>query len=239
MTLKRWTPAEKATLQELYRVHAAPEIARIMGKDVGAVYSAIARNKFTKGDDFFMSNQVIALCKSSPGVTCAEISHRLNKDYDNVGTAIRRMLKTGEIFRVGKGKNFRYYADQQAADVAQAQALEADAKHREAMRRKKQEARNLARRLQREKEAKAFKRNEERKAKRLQAQQVVVEVRKAKPVEQPMTPANVIWPETVKVTTIPTPPSRFAFEPPPGWRGQITHDWMDQRLSKATNNARN
>lgn len=235
---KRWTPAEKATLRELYKLHAAPEIARIMSRDVRAVYSAIARNKCKKDDDFFMSNQVLALCSASPGTTCAEIAHRIQKDYDNVSTAIRRMLKAGEIHRVGKGKNFRYYADKETADIAQEQALQADAQHRESMRLKKQEARNLARRLQREKEAKALGKEvvpEVKPTAKTKPKAMPVEVRKSKTAPAPtdVQPAEVIWPKGVKVTSIPTPPSRFAFEPPPGWRGQITHDWMDRRLQGA------
>lgn len=233
---KRWTPAEKTKLRELYKLHAAPEIARILDKDVGAVYSAIARNKFKKADDYFMGKQVLALCSSYPGSTCAEIAHRLQKDYDNVGTAIRRMLKDGEIHRVGKGKNFRYYADKEAADIAQEQALQADAQHRESMRLKKQEARNLARRLQREKEAKALGKEVAPKAKpaaKAKPKAMPVEVRKKTPAPVAAQPEEVIWPKGVKLTTIPTPPSRFHFEPPPGWRGQITHDWMDRRMARS------
>lgn len=46
--------------------------------------------------------------------------------------------------------------------------------------------------------------------------------------------AKVVWPEHVKVQVHPTPPSRFDFTPPPGWRGQITHDWMNRRLGAAS-----
>jgi len=227
--MKLWTQTEKETLRNLYKLHAAPEIARIMGKTVVQVYSAIARNNISKGDDFFMSNQVIALCRSSPGLTCVEIADRLRKDYDNVRTAIRRMLKTGEICRVGKGKNFRYYADKAAADVAQEQAIKAHAEHVERMRCKKQEARNEARRLQREK---AQKKAQSKPKKVTDKKPETIRITSHK--KQPSAPVNavIVWPEHVAVQVIPTPPPRFSFTPPPNWRGQITNDWMDRRLQQ-------
>lgn len=36
--------------------------------------------------------------------------------------------------------------------------------------------------------------------------------------------ATIVWPESVKVQICPRFPDRFAFEPPKGWKGQITKD---------------
>jgi hypothetical protein len=41
---------------------------------------------------------------------------------------------------------------------------------------------------------------------------------------------EVIVPENVKVTIAPTPQPRWGGDPGPGWRGQITADWLERRL---------
>lgn len=39
--------------------------------------------------------------------------------------------------------------------------------------------------------------------------------------------------ERTKITVAKAPPGRFEFDPPPGWRGQITRDWRERRLQTA------
>ena len=37
-----------------------------------------------------------------------------------------------------------------------------------------------------------------------------------------------------KLTVAPPPKDRFAFYPPPGWKGAITRDWQERRLQEMT-----
>ena len=42
--------------------------------------------------------------------------------------------------------------------------------------------------------------------------------------------AVAIITDCTKITSVKAPLGRFEFEPPPGWKGQITRDWQDRRL---------
>lgn len=62
-------------------------------------------------------------------------------------------------------------------------------------------------------------------------------LRRSTPVEAPTEPTKIIWPADLVIYQHPTPPSRFAFEPPEGWKGQISMDQMERRLSAVQGSA--
>lgn len=45
--------------------------------------------------------------------------------------------------------------------------------------------------------------------------------------------AEAISTPATKITSVKAPPGRFEFQPPPGWKGQITRDWRERRLQEA------
>jgi hypothetical protein len=106
------------------------------------------------------------------------------------------------------------FTDKEAADRYQAE-YEALKRAKERLSKQKKTSRQLVRR------------QAARPAKEKPEKTPVYSIKPSKPKPAPM-PTKVIWPESVKVTVIPTPPSRFAFEPPEGWMGQITKDWMSR-----------
>ena len=225
MSVKRWTPEEIATLRKMYLTNAAPACARAMGRTVDEIYSAVARYDCKKSETVSIPDNIRALCRIDGGMTCAEIARRMARDYDNISTAIRRMVSAGTLFKTGKGKNFRYFSDAEKAAEAMAIADELHKQQREAARLKKQAARNEKRRAERERFAA---KNAAVVKKKAEKQQFLIE-RKHVPLDKiDAKPENVIWPDHVKVQVIPHGvDNRFTFEPPKYWRGDLVREFRE------------
>ena len=238
---KPWTPEEKATLAELFPTHTTEHVAKLLGREIGSVYAAATRFGIQKAPPTELSKtgKILEACKPDTGLTVVDLAQAIGASKDISNTLAQLLCRQGRLFKAGLFKHTKYFATQEAADAWNVEAHEDHKRKLEAARLKKQAARNVARKAQRAKEAKALGKEAPKKLSRTEPKRVSIVLQSEKTKGPKLEPAaKVIWPKDVKVTVIPTPPSRFAFEPPKGWRGQITHDWMDRRLSKATNNAR-
>lgn len=229
---QEWTEAEKQTLAEFFPTHTTKHVAEMLGREIGSVYAAATRFGIKKvpSTELTKTAQILLECQSDEGLTVSEMGKRVGKSADFCNTIAQLLTRQGRLFKAGVFKRQRYFVTKEAADAWNAQA----AQEREAAlaesKRQKMKARNLARKLERAAKPKSVPKpkKEPKRAKAL------VECARSatKTVAAPsQKPVKVIMPESVKVQVIPTPPSRFHFEPPPGWRGQITHDWMDRRLN--------
>ena len=235
MNKKPWTPEEKELLAKLFPTHPTTYCAEVLGRHHSGVTQAAIRFGLKKAPPTELSKtgKILEACKPDTGLTVVDLAQAIGASKDISNTLAQLLCRQGRLFKAGLFKHTKYFATQEAADAWNIEANDDHRQKLEAARLKKQAARNLARKLQRAKEAKALGKEAPKMPSRTAPKPKPVEIRRAPPAPTAAKPAKVIWPEHVKVQTIPTPPSRFAFEPPKGWRGQITHDWMDRRLSGA------
>ena len=229
---KNWTPEECQKLAELFPHHPANYVAKVIGRAIGGVYAQAKRMMIEKAPPTELSKtaKIIEACKPDTGLTVGELGKAIGESNDFCNTIAHLLCRERRLFKAGLFKHTRYFVTEESAKAWHTQAhAERDKKQAEA-KRKKMDARNKARRLQREKEGKALGKKPEPAKKPTDKKPVPIYITSKS--KQPAAPVNakVVWPEHVKVQAIPTPPPRFAFTPPPGWRGQITHDWMDRRL---------
>jgi transposase len=171
--------------------------------------------------------QIVSICQCAKGMSSKEIAQFLGKSINRINVLARTLADAGKLHKAGSLKAPRYFVEAEHAQQHE-EAFKLECIEKETQRRKrKQAAKTEARRLERLANPQPAP-----VPKKVKAEPAPV-VRSTKQAEPVAKPSKVIWPESVKVQAIPTPPSRFAFEPPPGWRGQITHDWMDRRLQGA------
>lgn len=211
--------------------------------------------------------KIIEACKPDTGLTVGELGKAIGESNDFCNTIAHLLCRGRRLFKAGLFKHTRYFVTEESAKAWHTQAhAERDTTQAEA-KRKKMDARNKARRIPREKECNAPRKPRPAPAPKVKPRpkpEPKVKVKaapkpRAAPFKVPSTDkrshihitnrakqpaikaapaAKIVWPEHVKVQVHPTPPSRFDFTPPPGWRGQITHDWMNRRLGGVENNAR-
>lgn len=186
-----------------------------------------------------LSARIIEACTGKPdGMRFREIIDLLS--YSNaqvVAVMIGNCVKAKALTMVGPKGHSRYFADPaMAADWVKRTQMQIEQLRNQRL--EAQRERHLKQALAREAKLAAIDAALARKMakERERKEALAAKKRPLQPVPAPVAhvaskPAKIIWPETVKVQVHPTPPSRYAFEPPEGWRGQITHDWMDRRLS--------
>lgn len=187
-----------------------------------------------------LSARIIEARTGKPdGMRFREITDLLQDHKRTVVTVmIGLCAKAGKITKVGPHGHSRYFADpamaaawvertQMQIDQLRSQRLQAQ-RERHLKQALAEEARiaavnaALAKKMAKERERKEA----------LAAKKRPLQVESAAQVTQAASmPTKIIWPDTVKVQVHPTPPSRYAFEPPEGWRGQISMDQMERRLS--------
>lgn len=189
---------------------------RQVGAEVGATFSAVREACLRFGikqpprDN--TPAKLLALCKT--GISCADAEKKLGKSRSRINRVMLALVAEEKIFRAGSQKGPMLFTDKEAADKYQTEH-EALKRAKERLSKQKKTSRQLVRR------------QAARPAKEKPEKTPVYSIKPSKPKQEQM-PTKVIWPDSVKVTVIPTPPSRFAFEPPEGWRGQITKDWMSR-----------
>lgn len=169
-------------------------------------------------------------CDKKNGAAMAEIREAIDRDSQHCAAMVNHCVQRGFIFKAGVRAHLRYFLNPEDRDAFAlvAEKLHADeckaAKLAKQQRRREWYAARVAAMPKKEKVVKV------KPAKQKKAKLLIQ--RAAKPQE---VPAQIIWPEHVQVQRIPTPKdTRFTFEPPPGWRGEITRDWMDHRLQSAS-----
>jgi hypothetical protein len=160
---------------------------------------------------------MIEACKTAKGLTRAEIAQLLGRPANNVINIADLLVKEGRLHKSGVRRAYRYFTDKAHADAWALVAKDA-----------------YAAQLSANREATRITRNESRRTGNPMGRPAApVVVRQSAAPKPAPKPTKVIWPEHVKVYVAPTPPGRFHFEPPPGWAGEISKDWMNRRTQGA------
>lgn len=184
------------------------------------------------------ANQAVAgLCKIAGGKSAAELSEILSIKRQSISWHLSELMKAGIVFRGGAGKNLRYFGDAQKAAGYTLDASEQLVKSRaESTERNRLKAAERSRATYARK--KAEKARQSKKVQRVDLSNRdsgLVIATKQQEIDHKRfhAQANVVWPENVKVTIIPTGvDTRFMAFVEPG-KGQISRDWMANRKLSA------
>jgi hypothetical protein len=167
-----------------------------------------------------LTDKIIEACKVSAGLTRTELAVKVGTTPNKAMGVACYLLEQGRLHKSGTRRAYRFFTFKLDAD---AWALIAEDAY--------------VAQLRANKEATRLARNEARRTGNPPGPAPKPKEAKVSPTvirstEAPK-PTKVIWPEHVAVQVIPTPPSRFAFQPKEGWSGQITADWMNRRQQGA------
>lgn len=181
--------------------------------------------------------RILQLCSGPDGATMVQVAADLGLPSNSTNSVLTYLVGTGRLHRAGMAPWLRYFTSKEASD-AYGDKVKAEIPCR------KERARLEKNR--REREASAARRAAEGRTSKpgpkpnpkqapKKVPQHAATARPAKVITSIKTTASyeVTIPETARFYKAPTPPGRFAFDPPPGWRGQITQDWLDRRLQGA------
>ena len=185
-----------------------------------------------------MRARILALFASYPeGISYAGIKQAMPNDKSTVvGQMVYLMGKDGTIFRVGPRGQSMHFVSQKMADAWLAGSVDRAVEAKE----RNLEARREAHRISRGssfmvREKSAFR--EPRQPRQPRAERAKKALAPVKMNTKPKVLSirtKIVWPDSVKVQVIETKlDTRFLFVPPPGWRGEITRDWLDRRLQSA------
>ena len=224
-----WSDTDRATLQRMIETGSTyRQASEALNRPATCVVEACKRFGIHQPTRPSTEAQIIALCQSPQGMRSREMAHLFDLTVNRVNNVVRILNAQSQLHRAGSPKYPRYFVSAEDAQRYEAAFQQEQAEREKQRRLHKQALKNEARKL-----ARATKPAKEPKPKKepKRAKALVECARSAtKTVAAPsQKPVKVIMPESVKVQVIPTPPSRFHFEPPPGWRGQITQDWLERR----------
>lgn len=185
-----------------------------------------------------LARMIIGLCNSQDGRSTQEIADILDKNRNSISVYMSDLTRAGILFKGGADKSFRFFTDPAACSEYAKQAAADLAKQKEAT---TQRRREYAAEKERKKRAKA------REAKGLAPYQrpervnlaprdsglIIATTQQQIDHKRLHQQANVVWPENVKITVIPTGRDmRFVAVVEPG-KGQISRDWMASRKLSA------
>lgn len=185
----------------------------------------------THSDQSTIANRIRKAVDTPAGLSLKELAEAIGETEDITNSSVGVLHRRGHVFQAGVRKFFRYFkdeADALAFDLI-AESLYIEHKKevgRQKRLRKKQRAENGNPYIRPDRKAKEPRAPKPPKPPKKRAELILRRAEDAAPVQ----PSKIIWPESVKVQVHPTPLGRFEFEPPKGWKGQITRDWMDRRL---------
>ena len=177
-----------------------------------------------------LSDKILEACIVPSGLSLSELTEVVNDSTDTVNSMAGLMSRQGRLYKTGVRKFFRYFTNEADAKAWELVAEDAYIEHKRLLGRLKRQ-----RRAERDKAGAAFKPPAPKappKPKPPKKRAEIIYRREVK--EAPVQAKNIIWPEHVKVYVHPTPPGRFEFQPPAGWKGQITQDQMDMRLQNVS-----
>lgn len=178
-----------------------------------------------------LSDKILEACIVPSGLSLSELTEVVNDSTDTVNSMAGLMSRQGRLYKTGVRKFFRYFTNEADAKAWELVAEDAYIEHKKRLGRLKRQ-----RRAERDKAGAAFKPPVPKAPPKPKPPKKRAELilRRAAEAVAPVQPAKIIWPEHVKVYVHPTPPGRFEFQPPAGWRGQITQDQMDMRLQNVS-----
>ncbi|CAM8658098.1 hypothetical protein MCEMIEM13_01490 [Comamonadaceae bacterium] len=171
-----------------------------------------------------LTEKIIKACSSTKGMCRAELAKELGHPANNLINLADFLVKEKRLHKAGVLRAYRYFAAKADADAWDLVAKDAYAAQLQATR----DARNEQRRTGNPPGRPASMQAAHTAA--IKHQPVLRNYAAPKPAPKPI---NIIQPDSVKVQVIPTPPSRFHFEPPPGWVGHFRREWMDRRLARS------
>lgn len=185
-------------------------------------------------------NTIRARCARPEGCSLREAAEAVDRPLNGASVYLSEHLKA-ELTKAGCHGEYRYFTDKQAAEdfhavavVKRAEKLKESKARKNAMRAQKEREKRAEYRLANplpQKEPKQAKKKRATTALRPSGLTIGSDRKEAKREHQK---ATIIWPDHVQVQRAPTPrDDRFTFTPPPGWKGQITQDWLNRRLEAA------
>lgn len=172
------------------------------------------------------AHKILKACESAKGHTRAELAELLGKSGSQAVGIAEWLIENGRLHKSGVRRAYRYFTDKAHADAWALVAPEAFKAQLRATKEAERIARNAA--YQRNKATKPTKKPKAQAAVAVPVAPSAPALEQIRPKPEAK-PAKVVWPAHVSVQVIPTPPSRFAFQPQEGWCGQITTDWMERR----------
>ena len=179
--------------------------------------------------------RIIEACKASKGLTVKELAEATGETKPVVNTLAGLLSRNDRLFKAGVSMHYRYFTHE--ADAKAWELIAEDVRKEEAKAAAELSAARRRERVKKYAEAKrqgikierAPKKPKEPKPPKKPKRAELV-LRRSEKAVAPAKPTKIIWPADLVIYQHPTPPSRFAFEPPEGWKGQISADWMDRRL---------
>lgn len=178
-----------------------------------------------------LAQAILGLCKNPQGRSTEELGNILDRNRNSVCSYVSLFVKDGELFRGGVVRSYRYFAAEEDAKAFTAMAEIKLAKQKEEAAKRKNV---LAAKRQKQKYTAEKRREKYEKSKKNAPPRVDLAKRdsgliiatKQQEIDHRRLhmQANVIWPENVKVTIIPTGvDTRFMAFVEPG-KGQISRD---------------
>jgi len=170
-------------------------------------------------------------CLKDGGLFIADIAKAIDRPASLTDGIVKNCINTGVVFVAGIKGHRKYFLTKDEADAFELIAHQVREERLKASKERtlaNERARN-ARRCERERAARGLapvKVN-------LAPKKSGVKLGKPDPKKLHLA-ATIVWPETVKVQVCPRFPDRFAFEPPKGWKGQITRDQRARWLEAAS-----
>jgi len=224
MTKIKWTPALIRKMRELIEggtsYNKASKMLKMSNFTLRQKCEALGIHK---PKELSGTERILLACDTPNGLDSKEVSMATALGMQRVNAILRDLINAGKAYSAGKHNALRYFVSKEAADAYDLKA-EQDDLERKAAKKLAQIA------AKRERDKLHMQRiRATRKAREQEARAAI-----APPKPLLVTPPPVVEiVGGVKVTRYQTPPNLFDFTPPAGWRGQITHDWLDRRLGAA------
>jgi len=186
-----------------------------------------------------LAPKILQCCATPAGMSQVEVRAATQGKPATIATVLPALLRAGQLHRAGTRKNYRYFTHRAHATAYAdrlPQHLEERARQRKEERRQYIRDRRAAKR-----QAQGLPPSRQYKAKQPKAAAPAKPRRSAKagrastlgPKQAGQSIAGattVTWPAHVHVQRAPTPrDDRFAFVPPPGWRGDFIREWQQRR----------
>lgn len=166
--------------------------------------------------------KIKALCNVPCGRSLPELLKHTSATAGSIHNRLPRLVDAGEIYRAGKRRSFRYFTHQH-------HALAWDTKPDLAMLSALREAEEVPNPLDTAEEEPTEAAAPAEPTKRGRGKGVYG-VGKAPHQDKLPAGGAVTWPANVRVTVAPTQhDTRFTFDPPPGWKGELGRDWERKR----------
>lgn len=186
----------------------------------------------TRTSEFAKS--IVRLCSCADGQSTSEIAGTLGRKRNSASVYMADLTRAGILFKGGADKSFRYFTDPAAAQAYTQTAIAALAVQREETA-KRQREKSAERGRNKRAEARAQQGDKPaqkpKKVSLAARDSGLVIATKQQEIDHKRfhAQANVVWPEGVKITIIPTGvDTRFMAFVKPG-KGQISRDWMARR----------